>query len=308
MGDLEIIGLPAPIELGNRVWRDRDGNGRQDPGESGFAGVTVGLYTGGGTLVASAVTDANGEYYFSSAAGTNTAQRQVRAGHRGQHSLRSPRGDGPGSIEQDELDLAPADSAANGGVTSNDADAGRARLGRGDQRGQRALSPSRPAARGTTTTAWTSGPGLSRGLRRCAGHGRGHGARATTTPHWATTAPATSSSAGCNWAPTAPDPDDGTLQNAAADADDTTNTGAADDEDGVTTLPTITTASTSVALSVNVLQHDGRGATLACWIDFNRDGDFLDAGERAWPTVASQAGQQTIKPDLHAALRRRRRA
>ena len=49
----------------------------------------------------------------------------------------------------------------------------------------------------------------------------------------------------------------GTLQNAAANADDTSNTGAADDEDGVTTLPSITPASTSVALNVSTLQQHG---------------------------------------------------
>ena len=88
----------------------------------------------------------------------------------------------------------------------------------------------------------------------------------------------------------APDADSGTLQNAAATADDTTDT---DDEDGVTTLPTVTTASASVPLNVSVLNNTGSEATLACWLDFNRDGDFLDIGERAVATVSSSASQQT---------------
>jgi len=54
----------APIELGNRVWRDSNNNGVQDPGEPGIAGVTVHLYNSVGTLVGTAVTDSNGEYYF----------------------------------------------------------------------------------------------------------------------------------------------------------------------------------------------------------------------------------------------------
>ncbi|MGH9946492.1 MAG: SdrD B-like domain-containing protein [Pyrinomonadaceae bacterium] len=54
---------PAPIEIGNRVWRDTNFNGVQDPGENPIAGVTVRLYQGS-TLVGTAVTDANGEYYF----------------------------------------------------------------------------------------------------------------------------------------------------------------------------------------------------------------------------------------------------
>jgi len=62
-GNLVMLSDPAPIEIGNRVWRDTNGNGVQDPGENGIAGVTVHLYQGS-TLKGTAVTDANGEYYF----------------------------------------------------------------------------------------------------------------------------------------------------------------------------------------------------------------------------------------------------
>lgn len=78
-GNLTILADPAPIEIGNRVWRDSNSNGVQDPQESSAAtpavlmsGVTVRLYNASNTLVATAVTDQHGEYYFSSAAGTNT--------------------------------------------------------------------------------------------------------------------------------------------------------------------------------------------------------------------------------------------
>ena len=67
LGDVEILCDAAPIEIGNRVWRDSNSNGVQDPGENGIAGVTVRLYQGL-TLVGTAVTDANGEYYFVSSA------------------------------------------------------------------------------------------------------------------------------------------------------------------------------------------------------------------------------------------------
>lgn len=63
-GSLVILPDPAPIELGNRVWRDTDNDGVQDPGENGIASVTVRLYNASSTLVGTAVTDANGEYYF----------------------------------------------------------------------------------------------------------------------------------------------------------------------------------------------------------------------------------------------------
>lgn len=54
----------APIEIGNRVWRDNNNNGVQDPGEPGIAGVQVRLFNSSNVLVGTAVTDANGEYYF----------------------------------------------------------------------------------------------------------------------------------------------------------------------------------------------------------------------------------------------------
>jgi hypothetical protein len=66
MGDVELLTDAAPIEIGNRVWRDVDGDGIQDAGEEAIAGVTVELRTEGGVLVATAVTNANGNYVFSS--------------------------------------------------------------------------------------------------------------------------------------------------------------------------------------------------------------------------------------------------
>ncbi len=63
-GNLVILSDPAPIEVGNRVWHDLNANGVQDPGEPVFAGVTVRLFNSSNVLIATAVTDANGEYYF----------------------------------------------------------------------------------------------------------------------------------------------------------------------------------------------------------------------------------------------------
>ncbi len=77
-----------------------------------------------------------------------------------------------------------------------------------------------------------------------------------------------------------------------ADGDDIDPPAGPDDEDGVATLPGVSTTSTSVPLSVSVLSTSA--STLACWIDFNRDGDFLDSGERASAAVGANASQQTI--------------
>ncbi|MGC2236352.1 MAG: C25 family cysteine peptidase [Pyrinomonadaceae bacterium] len=63
-GNLVILPDPAPLEIGNRVWRDTDGDGVQDAGENPISGVTVRLYNSANTLVGTAVTDTNGEYYF----------------------------------------------------------------------------------------------------------------------------------------------------------------------------------------------------------------------------------------------------
>ncbi|MCB0141684.1 MAG: hypothetical protein KDE50_17390, partial [Caldilineaceae bacterium] len=73
LGDIVALLAPAPIEIGNRVWEDTDGNGTQDPGEPPIAGVTVTLHDSSGAQLAAAVTDANGNYLFSNGAGTNTA-------------------------------------------------------------------------------------------------------------------------------------------------------------------------------------------------------------------------------------------
>jgi hypothetical protein len=50
--------------LGNKVWEDLDGDGIQDAGEPGIAGVTVTLWQDLTTQVASTVTDENGYYFF----------------------------------------------------------------------------------------------------------------------------------------------------------------------------------------------------------------------------------------------------
>ena len=66
MGDVEILCDAAPLQIGNRIWLDADGDGVQDPGEEPIAGVTVRMYDEAGTLVGTAVTNAAGEYYFTS--------------------------------------------------------------------------------------------------------------------------------------------------------------------------------------------------------------------------------------------------
>ncbi len=51
-------------QIGDFVWQDNNGNGIQDRGEPGIAGVTVHLEQCGGAALASTVTDGGGRYLF----------------------------------------------------------------------------------------------------------------------------------------------------------------------------------------------------------------------------------------------------
>lgn len=54
----------ATITVGDRVWNDLNGNGKQETGENGVKDVIVKLYKSDGTLVATDTTDINGNYLF----------------------------------------------------------------------------------------------------------------------------------------------------------------------------------------------------------------------------------------------------
>lgn len=76
MGDIEFLNENAPIQIGNRIWLDANGNGMQDAGET-TAGVpngttvtlrspgTDGIFGNGDDQTWTTTTDANGNYYFS---------------------------------------------------------------------------------------------------------------------------------------------------------------------------------------------------------------------------------------------------
>ncbi len=75
IGDIEGFCYSAPIEIGNRVWNDVNGNGIQEPGEAPLANVIVQLLDSGGTVIATVTTDANGSYFFSSGPGTDSGNQ-----------------------------------------------------------------------------------------------------------------------------------------------------------------------------------------------------------------------------------------
>ena len=67
MSDIEVLCDQAPVQIGNRVWIDTDRDGIQDANETPVAGVTVRAYSADGTTVlGTAITNSNGEYYFAS--------------------------------------------------------------------------------------------------------------------------------------------------------------------------------------------------------------------------------------------------
>jgi len=118
LGDLKAFCDPAPIEIGNRVWRDLDGDGIQDANEPGVPGVTVQLCAPDGSALATAVTDANGNYYFSSAAGAGSASSifgisGLRPNTTGYKIKLSNPADFTGNGPLANTNLSPADASGN---------------------------------------------------------------------------------------------------------------------------------------------------------------------------------------------------
>ncbi|MFI0978404.1 SpaA isopeptide-forming pilin-related protein [Streptomyces sp. NPDC021093] len=64
LGDLELLCDEAPVQIGNRVWFDRDRDGIQGPTEEPVPGTTVTLLDKDGNVLRTTTTDARGEYYF----------------------------------------------------------------------------------------------------------------------------------------------------------------------------------------------------------------------------------------------------
>ena len=72
----DVTGGTNTGAIGDRVWVDTDGDGRQDPGEGGLSGITVtligagadGLFGTGDDTTTSTTTDADGSYIFDNVA------------------------------------------------------------------------------------------------------------------------------------------------------------------------------------------------------------------------------------------------
>jgi uncharacterized repeat protein (TIGR01451 family) len=64
LGGIEVLCLPKPLEIGNRVWLDSNGNGVQDAGEPPIEGVQLELLDSQNRTVGLATTNALGSYIF----------------------------------------------------------------------------------------------------------------------------------------------------------------------------------------------------------------------------------------------------
>lgn len=75
LGELEVLCSPAPVEVGNRVWLDKDKDGIQDADELGLSALNVELVCPSGS--ASTQTDSSGQFTFTTASGGNASFMQV---------------------------------------------------------------------------------------------------------------------------------------------------------------------------------------------------------------------------------------
>lgn len=122
LGDLIVLCDEAPIEIGNRVWRDDNLNGVQDPNEPVIPGVTLELYEGNNpTPIATAVTDAEGNYIFSAYRAPGDSTTALRYGlalrPNTQYSVRIPNATG---VNQQPALVGLLPTLANAGGASGD--------------------------------------------------------------------------------------------------------------------------------------------------------------------------------------------
>ncbi len=73
LGGIEVLCLPKPLEVGNRVWFDANADGVQDPGEQPLTGIQLELVNSRGQVVGRTTTDAKGQYIFNQSNTTDAA-------------------------------------------------------------------------------------------------------------------------------------------------------------------------------------------------------------------------------------------
>ncbi|MEM7531354.1 MAG: SdrD B-like domain-containing protein [Chloroflexota bacterium] len=266
------------MSLGDTVWFDNDPNGLGNNGlldglEQGVEGVTVQLRNSGGAVIATATTDANGNYLFTGLTPSN-------------YTVHIPatnfQSDGP-------LEAHLSSTGADSGDATDDNDNG--------------IDNAAPATNGISSNTVTLAIGTEP-------TGDGNGANSNLSidfgfveydwadlPDGNNTDSPSYNTMDANGGPShlivpglyMGDVVDSELDgqpSATATGDDAlTGADTADDEDGVT-IPTLV-AGESATIEVAAFNTTGVGATVYGFIDFNNDGTFDDANEAVTALVAN---------------------
>jgi hypothetical protein len=123
LGDITLLPSLAPIEIGNRIWMDADADGVQDAGEMGLSGVTVLLFDSSNSQIGTVMTDSNGNYLFTNAAGTDATGVDYNVAlteNTNNYQIRVDTTQG-GALAGKTLTLANSDGTANGDLRDSDA-------------------------------------------------------------------------------------------------------------------------------------------------------------------------------------------
>ncbi|WP_313915898.1 GEVED domain-containing protein [Tahibacter sp.] len=291
IGDIEILCEDPPVELGNRVWRDSNRNGRQDPGEPAIAGVVVNLYTAAGALLGTSTTDATGHFLFLFSIGAtdpSTADNTV--------IQPNPYGTSvtvlvaPSNFNAGGPLAGFTRTVANTGGVIRDSNGVAVTVGGGGPSGTGFVATVGQPGRNDHTIDFGFGL-LDLGDLPDMGAGSGVGNYSTLL---ADNGAAHGIIPGLQMGATVDGEADG-QPNAAASGDDTA--GAPDDEDGVTVADLSLRVAAAPTVRVNATNTSGAAAQLCGFIDFNGDGDFLDAGESA-AAVAVPNGSNNVQFNL----------
>jgi hypothetical protein len=271
LGDLELLCDAAPIEIGNRVWNDLNGDGIQDAGEPGLPGITVSRQ--GPTNTVTAVTDANGLYYFGNLKPYTayTLTMSVPAGYNLTAANQAALSGASVQSNHAISDTIDSDAALVGGLATIYYSTG----GPGQNNHGLDFGFTQPVKR--QVDIFNTAPILYDWGDLPDGNANGSPSYNTLN---ANGGPSHRIVPGLRIGPNIDGENDG-QPSADATGDDTTST--PDDEDGVT-LPNLV-AGQPATVTVSVTNTTGQAATLYGFIDFNGDGNFDDAEERVTVTV-----------------------
>ncbi|HSX58559.1 MAG TPA: GEVED domain-containing protein [Tahibacter sp.] len=288
IGDIEILCEESPVQIGNRVWRDSNGNGRQDPGEPAIQNVVINLYNAAGTQIGSTTTDANGHFLFLFSIGAIDPSTT-------DNTVIQPNPYGAAVT----LLVAPANfnagnplagftrTLANTGGALRDSNGVATTVAGGGPSGTGFVATVGAAGRNDHTIDFGFGiadfgdlpdTGVGSGIGNYSTVASDGGAMHSIVP-------------GLQMGATVDGESDG-QPNAAATGDDTN--GAPDDEDGVTVADLSLRVATAANVRINATNTTGAPAQLCGFIDFNGDGDFADAGESA-AAVAVPTGSNNVQ-------------